>query len=311
MEALQILQPLFDTVQGSLLLTEPESGRILSSNQLAGILLACPHNELLGRSIYEFLADKEDENNIRQELERNNMIYNRGMLLRTATGRSFDVQLSVRKVMLDGVETQVFSFMDRTEAKVMSQLLDFERQLVERSLNIVRSLKEDGDQQDNEDKLTGVIGMHRLMTMAHNETTRARRYGAQLSGLVLELVNVPEMVPKEDDGSAYNHLLRLASSLCLQSTRDSDVVARRAEGSFIVLLPNTDMTGANELGRRLIKALRQLTFIYQGAEHQAAACVGLSALRQGENSPTALLDRLDQALGKAREGGANYIIKLP
>ncbi|XLM21822.1 hypothetical protein MKD33_07945, partial [Chromobacterium piscinae] len=69
--------------------------------------------------------------------------------------------------------------------------------------------------------------------------------------------------------------------------------------------------GASELGRRLITSLRQLTFLYQGTEHQAAACVGLSELRPDEAGPKPMLERLEYALQKAQEGGANYIIQLP
>ncbi|OHX14476.1 hypothetical protein BI347_13910 [Chromobacterium sphagni] len=311
MVTFQALQPLIDTVQGCLVLARPGDGRISFANQLAYILLACPHDELLDRSIFDFLQDPAIAAGIAAELADDNMIYNRSMQLRTATGRHFEAQLSVRKVSLNDHPMLVFSFSDRTEAKVMSQLLDFERQLVERSLNIVKTLKEEGGQSEDEDKLTGVVGMHRLMTIAHAETSRARRYGGPLSGLVLELVNVPEMVPEQDDGSAYSHLIRLASSLCLQSSRDSDLVARRSANAFIILLPSTPMSGANEMGRRLIKSLRQLTFLYQGVEHQAAACVGVSALRPMETSPAPMLERLEQAQLKAREGGANYIIKLP
>ncbi|QEL54697.1 sensor domain-containing diguanylate cyclase [Chromobacterium paludis] len=311
MTALQTLQPLIDTVQGCLVLSSPDDGRIMSANQLASILLACPHDELMDRSMYDFLPHEADAAAIRQDLATHSMIYNRGMQLRTVNGRHFDVQLSVRRVKLNDDPMLVFSFSDRTEAKVMGQLLDFERQLVQRSLNIVKTLKEEGSQNEDEDRLTGVAGMHRLMSAAHAETGRVLRYGGALSILALTLVNAPDMVPKEDDGSAYNHLLRLSASLCQQSIRDSDLVARRGDNAFLILLPSTDMAGASELARRLITSLRQLTFLYQGSEHQAEACVGLSTLRPDETGPKAMLERLEIALFKAREGGANYVVRLP
>ncbi|QND85980.1 Uncharacterized protein ChrSV_3754 [Chromobacterium vaccinii] len=311
MVTLQAFQPLIDTVQGSLLLASPEDGRIYCANQLACILLASPQSELLKSSVYDFLPDKTEAYNICRELAGNNMIYNRGMQLSTGTGRMFDVQLSARRILLDQVPLLVVSFSDRTEAKVLGQLLDFERQLVERSLSIVKTLKEEGRQSEDEDKLTGVVGMHRLMSSAHAETSRAKRYGGNLSSLALELVNIPEMVPREDDGSAYSHLIRLAGSLCLQSSRDSDLVARRSANTFVILLPQTPISGAHEMGRRLIKSLRQLTFLYQGAENQAGACIGISTLRPEETSPAPMLERLEDALAKARAGGANYIIELP
>jgi hypothetical protein len=42
MASFPVLQSLIDTVQGGLLLVEPDSGHILAANQLAAILLATP-----------------------------------------------------------------------------------------------------------------------------------------------------------------------------------------------------------------------------------------------------------------------------
>ncbi|MGR2660612.1 MULTISPECIES: sensor domain-containing diguanylate cyclase [Chromobacterium] len=310
MAILQAFQSLIDTVQGALIIALPADGQIVSANQLAAILLATPHSDLIGQPFSRFLPDPADAELLAGELRRTSMIYNRSLTLQASGGRCFEVQLSLREVELEGALMLIYSFSDRTETKVMSQLLDFERNLVERSISLMKSLRAE-DKLTDDDKLTGVAGMHRLLSAAHAETGRARRYGGAVSGLILSLMNVPEPMPELDEGSAHRHLLRLASSLCLQSTRDSDLVARREDDAFIILLPNTGVSGANELARRLIKSLRQLSFVYQGEERKAAACVGLSALRGSENTPKPMLERLNEALQKAREGGPNYIVKLP
>lgn len=310
MAILQAFQSLIDTVQGGLILALPADGQIVSANQLAAILLATPHGDLIGQSFSHFLPNPADHELLARELRHSSMIYNRALTLQANGGRHFEVQLSLREVELDGTRLLVYSFSDRTETKVMSQLLDFERSLVERSISLMKNLREE-DKPADDDKLTGVAGMHCLLSAAHAETGRARRYGGAVSGLILSLMNMPERVPELDEGSVHRHLLRLAGSLCLQSTRDSDLVAKREDDAFIILLPSTGMSGANELARRLIKALRQLTFVYQGEERTAAACVGLSALRGSESTPKPMLDRLDEALHKAREGGPNFIVKQP
>ncbi|KMN81416.1 diguanylate cyclase (GGDEF)-like protein [Chromobacterium alkanivorans] len=310
MAILQAFQSLIDTVQGALIIALPADGQIVSANQLAAILLATPHGDLIGQPFSRFLPDPADGELLAGELRRTSMIYNRSLTLQASGGRRFEVQMSLREVELEGALMLVYSFSDRTETKVMSQLLDFERNLVERSISLMKSLRAE-DKLTDDDKLTGVAGMHRLLSAAHAETGRARRYGGAVSGLILSLMNVPEPMPELDEGSAHRHLLRLAGSLCLQSTRDSDLVAQREDDAFIILLPNTGVSGANELARRLIKSLRQLSFVYQGEERKAAACVGLSALRGSENTPKPMLERLNEALQKAREGGPNYIVKLP
>ncbi|MBA4707214.1 GGDEF domain-containing protein [Aquitalea aquatica] len=300
-------QSLIDTVQGALLLAQPASGRIISANQLAAILLATPHDELLGRDFGQYLQHPADAAELKALLASNSMVYNRRLQLKTATGRHFEVQLSLREVMLDDSTTLVISFSDRTESQMMSQLLNFEHQLVERSLNLVKSMKHEQQTNHDDDQLTGVVGMPQLLSGAHAETGRIRRYGGDLSGMAVQLINIPQLIPQQDNGSARRHLLRLAGSLCVQSTRDSDQVARQEDDVFLVLMPNTSLEGAHELGRRLLHSLGQLTYIHQGQEEKAQACIGISALRLEENSPNAMLDRLQGALSLARIAGANQI----
>ena len=64
-------------------------------------------------------------------------------------------------------------------------------------------------------------------------------------------------------------------------------------------LPNTSLDGAHDLARRLILTLRQLTFVYQGKEEQADSCAGISVVRDDENSPNPMLERLSGQGGPA------------
>lgn len=154
MAILQAFQSLIDTVQGGLILALPADGQIVSANQLAAILLATPHGDLIGQSFSHFLPNPADHELLARELRHSSMIYNRALTLQANGGRHFEVQLSLREVELDGTRLLVYSFSDRTETKVMSQLLDFERSLVERSISLMKNLREE-DKPADDDKLTG------------------------------------------------------------------------------------------------------------------------------------------------------------
>jgi hypothetical protein len=90
MASFPVLQSLIDTVQGGLLLVEPDSGHILAANQLAAILLATPC-QLIGQPAW-FLPAGETQ--IPTLLAGQDMVYNRGMQLQTASGRLINVQFS-------------------------------------------------------------------------------------------------------------------------------------------------------------------------------------------------------------------------
>lgn len=307
MASFPVLQSLIDTVQGGLLLVEPDSGHILAANQLAAILLATPHAQLIGQPLHGFLPAGETQ--IPTLLAGHDMVYNRGMQLQTASGRLINVQFSLREVLLDGSRIMVVSFSDRTEQQLMRQLLDFEQQLLARSLKLVKHLHQQHAAGAEDDQLTGLISMPEFLAAAHTETGRIRRYGGALSGMAVQMLSLPPSSAGADMAAARRHLLQLAASICVQATRDSDLVARREEDVFLLLLPGTPLSGADELAPRLLQALSQPAGFAEVQTLPLRVCIGISALRDDEHAPNAMLTRLQGALDQARIAGSNRIFR--
>jgi GGDEF domain-containing protein len=301
------LQTLIDTVQGGLLLVQPESGLIIAANQLAAILLATPHPKLPGSPFSQFLPQAEDSSALRNLLDQQGMIYNLPFRLISANGRALDVQLSLREVLLADQTSLVISFSDRSESQLMHQLIKLEHELLQRALNMLKSMNQGTSNQLEDDQLMGVVSIPQLLSSAHAETGRIRRYGGALASMLVQVINLPPSLHPQDDNATRRQLLRLAGSLCVQGTRDSDQVARQQEDAFLVLMPNTSLDGALEVAQRLLQILGQLVYRHQGRECQAQVCIGLSALRAAETAPNAMLQRLDSALEQARQAGSNQI----
>ncbi len=306
MASFPAFQSLIDTVQGGLLLLGPDKGDILAANQLAAIVLVTPHAQLIGQSIHRFLP--ADDTQVMPLLTGQDMVYNRNVSLQTATGRRIDVQLSLRKILIDDRSTLAISFSDRTEQQLMGQLLGFEQQLLARSLKLIHHLHPQPLSSTEDDLLTGVISMPQLLAAAHRETGRIRRYGGVLSGMLVQLSGLPETGAAQEMAASRRQLLRLAGSLCVQTTRDSDLVARMEEDMFLILLPDTTLDGAEGLASRLLQALGQHTSL-PGTPAWPEVCIGISALRADEEAPNVLLARLQGALGQARMAGGNRIYR--
>jgi hypothetical protein len=130
----------------------------------------------------------------------------------------------------------VVSFSDRTEQQLMRQLLDFEQQLLARSLKLVKHLHQQHAAGAEDDQLTGLISMPQFLAAAHTETGRIRRYGGALSGMAVQMLSLPPSGASAEMAAA-RQLLRLAASICVQATRDSDLVARREEDVFYCYCP--------------------------------------------------------------------------
>lgn len=304
------LQTLIDTVQGGLLLVQPDSGLIIAANQLAAILLAMPHPGLQGRPFSQFLPQAEDSRTLRNLLKQQGMIYNLPFQLISATGRAIEVQLSLREIQLADQTSLVISFSDRSESQLMRQLIKLEHQLLQRALHMLKSMNQDTSLQLEDDQLMGVVSIPQLLGSAHAETGRIRRYGGALASMLVQVINLPPSLLAQDEDATRRQLLRLAGSLCVQGTRDSDQVARQQEDAFLVLMPNTGLDGAQEVAQRLLQVLGQLVYRHQGREWQAEVCIGLSALRAAETAPNAMLQRLEDALEQARQAGSNQISRL-
>ena len=304
------LQTLIDTVQGGLLLVQPENGLIIAANQLAAILLATPQPMLQGQPFSQYLPQTEDSSTLRTLLANQGMVYNLPFRLISANGRALDVQLSLREVLLADKTSLVISFSDRSESQLMHQLIQLEHQLLQRSLNMLKNMSQEPSLQHEDDQLIGVVSIPQLLSNAHAETGRIRRYGGALASMLVQVVNLPSSLSRQDDGATRRQLLRLAGSLCVQGTRDSDQVARQQEDAFLVLMPNTGLDGAQEVAQRLLQTLGQLVYRYQEKECQVEVCIGLSALRTAETAPNAMLQRLDSALEQARQAGRNQISRL-
>ncbi|NWK78613.1 PAS domain-containing protein [Aquitalea sp. LB_tupeE] len=300
------LQTLIDTVQGGLLLVKPENGLIIAANQLAAILLATPHPKLPGSPFSQFLPQAEDSSALRNLLDQQGMIYNLPFRLISANGRALDVQLSLREVLLADQTSLVISFSDRSESQLMHQLIKLEHELLQRALNMLKSMNQGTSNQLEDDQLMGAVSIPQLLSNAHAETGRIRRYGGALASMLVQVVNLPP----PDDNTTRRQLLRLAGSLCMQGTRDSDQVARQQEDKFLVLMPNTSLDGAQGVAQRLQQTLGQLVYRHQARECQAEVCIGLSALRVAETAPNAMLQRVDSALEQARQAGSNQISRL-
>ncbi|TIC82103.1 sensor domain-containing diguanylate cyclase [Crenobacter intestini] len=300
-------QSLIDTVQGALLLLSPEDGRVFAANQLAAILLGVPHAELLGESFFQHLVNRADERSLLDKLGTQGIVYNEAVTVQSRAGRKFEVQLSLRHIDFQRRVLMV-SFSDRTELALLGRLLESERGALEKMLKLVRELKPSAETGNPDDYLSGVLDMPALFAGLAQEVGRAGRYNQPLSAM---LVSVEGVGGQELDAETAGYIRRMTGSLCLQSARDSDLVARRDDGCLLVVLPHTPLQGATRAARRLIAQFSRQRFSIGSEERNAAVCIGLTSLRRDETSLKPLIQRLDTALARSRAQGVNTLSRQP
>lgn len=153
------------------------------------------------------------------------------------------------------------------------------------------------------DGLTGLFNYrHFTMTMA-KEVDRAGRFGRPLALVLLDL----DLFKLVND--TYGHqrgdsvLVELAQRL-RGVVRDVDTVARYGGEEFVVLLPETDETGAAQAAERLCEAVRRTPFGALTDEPlEITASVGAAVFRASSGTAGGLLRRADEALYAAKRAG--------
>jgi len=171
--------------------------------------------------------------------------------------------------------------------------------LIFRAREEAAHLREDLNRQTRVDDLTGVMSRRFFFQQAHRECSRARRYGHQLSCLMLE-VNHFKLICSNVDEMAGEQVLRSTANIIGQWTRDSDLVARFADAKFAVLLPETGLDGATSVREKLQAALHEHEWKHGEAELPVSFSVGEAEFQPASPFATSASDEF---IGEGDEAG--------
>lgn len=141
------------------------------------------------------------------------------------------------------------------------------------------------------------------------EVRRAKRYGYPLAVMIVGIdpppaAGSPAAVPLPPEVTGG-----LASSIA-KSVRAIDMPIHFAADRILVFLPHTDLAGAEEVGRRIKRRIRTITYHGQGRTLQLTASVGLAGMGPGESLTfSRLIKSALTALKAAQLKGGNRVMK--
>lgn len=159
------------------------------------------------------------------------------------------------------------------------------------------------------DLLTGLYDRRYLNLRIEEEMSRARRYSKPISCIVIDLDGF-KAVNDKYGGEAGDLVLQGVADVLKRIKREIDVLARKENDEFVLVLYNTDLTGAAILSNRILDRLGQLDFSFDPACHVKAS-LGLSAMATSPEAPVhgqELLQQAEAALGRAKAGGGARIV---
>lgn len=133
------------------------------------------------------------------------------------------------------------------------------------------------------DQVTGLFNYSFLQFKLDEEFKRARRFGAPLACAMLGF-----------ESQASDDVLRELSSIFLSASRDTDVLGRFDESSFLFLLPNTGPDGAEIMARRVADTAEERRLLDLVGDRVELA-IGIA------NYPSPDIEHRDELYAAARE----------
>jgi diguanylate cyclase (GGDEF)-like protein len=123
------------------------------------------------------------------------------------------------------------------------------------------------------DEATQLLNRRFFFQSAQRECSRARRYGHTLSCLMVDIEYLDDVTRTFGYGCA-EYVLRAVAYAVRQWTRDSDVAGRFNERKFAVLLPETDVEGAVAVREKILGAITESKYSWEGRELPISVSIG-------------------------------------
>lgn len=157
------------------------------------------------------------------------------------------------------------------------------------------------------DDLTKLHNARYLRQFLVNEIKRARRYGARVAALFLDLDDF-KRVNDVHGHLAGSHALMEVAAVILPSVRDTDCVVRYGGDEFVVILPDTGEDEAVQVAERIRAKIERHEFTGgRRLKVPLTASLGIAVFPQHALSPRQLIVSADRAMYQAKAAHKNCV----
>jgi len=139
-----------------------------------------------------------------------------------------------------------------------------------------------------------------------NEFSRARRYKQDLALVMLDLDHFKLLNDTFGHQGGDKVLIDTAKTIN-DLLRMGDLFGRYGGEEFAVILPNTDMAGAEEVAERIRQTIAKSTIDYQGQNISVTVSIGVAIIDEPDVRYEDLISHADIALYEAKNAGRNRI----
>lgn len=157
------------------------------------------------------------------------------------------------------------------------------------------------------DGLTGLLNRRHWEQCLEREFARHTRYSNPASLVLFDIDHFKQL------NDSYGHqagdeVIRQVAGVTRQMARDTDYAGRYGGEEFVVLLPDTPLTGAALFAERLRKAIEQLDIVHAQQHLNCSVSIGVACMHNGMSHYTMLIEEADKALYRAKCSGRNRVM---
>ena len=166
---------------------------------------------------------------------------------------------------------------------------------------LVENLKEEAIY----DALTHCFNKKEIEVLLEKSLKEFLRYNTPLSVLMLDI----DFFKKVND--TYGHLagdfiLKEVANIIRSTIRNSDICGRFGGEEFIIVLPNTKLSGAMKLAERIRGNIEKNDFIFQDKKIPITVSIGITSASKNDTL-FSIIERVDEALYEAKNKGRNRV----
>src|SRR4051812_9032957 len=158
------------------------------------------------------------------------------------------------------------------------------------------------------DELTGLYNLRHFHETLDGEIERSRRFGQAVGLMLLDIDNFKSV--NDTYGHQQGDLVLIEVGRVLRAlSRDIDEPARYGGEEMAVILPQTDVAGAELLAERMRAAVAgiEIERLDGGGRPEGAASFGVASLPANAHDKDSLIAEADAALYRAKRAGKNRV----
>lgn len=161
------------------------------------------------------------------------------------------------------------------------------------------------------DLLTGLANRRKLDEILEREVTRARRFEAPLSVVMIDLDHF-KRVNDTHGHRAGDAVLSAVGRTVASELREVDGAGRYGGEELLLVLPGTSLEGAHSAAERVRQAIADLTVVHDDQTLRITASAGCASLDPRRPRLAAeLVQAADAALYAAKEAGRDRVVLEP